>query len=209
LYYYITRKCSYSNNATHQFSVTRTRGTPNHRLIGSQHPPLDIASQVPYRPAGEVGNWFGVHIGLLRGRILTPHVNGARDLTHGQVELATTCNFTNAPTRSIQELDQPGDKFVAGLRVAEAAVATKAPSESPVIFVNDHGVVASAGHLLDDNVPDWSDGLGLGVLLDKKGEFFRQIDPVKGFAAGLFNVFVFAVVADLAILGVTPHPDGS
>ena len=60
---------------------------------------------------------------------LAPHVGGPGDFGQGDVELSSGDDGLDAAARSVQELDQPRNKFVSGLGVSESAVASEAPRE--------------------------------------------------------------------------------
>ncbi len=60
-------------------------------------------------PPRQVHDGLGVHVGLLGGSVLTPHVNVARDLADGEVKLSSAHNAPDPPLGSVKELDQPGD----------------------------------------------------------------------------------------------------
>lgn len=152
-------------------------------------------------------DWLRVHVRLLRGRVLTPHVDGAGHLADGQVKLASCHYLADTTFGPVQELDQPGDKLIAGLRVAKAAVSAEAPRKGPVTVIDDHSVVVAAADFLHVDRRDRCHRLRTCVLLDEQADAIGLVHPMKGLLARLFNVLALGVVTALAVFGVAPHPD--
>ena len=67
----------------------------------------------------------------------------------------------------------------------------------------------SAIDVLEVNAPDGSGLLGLGVLLHELSDLLRGVDKVEADLAGLLEEAALGVLAQLAVLRVTPGPESA
>ena len=67
----------------------------------------------------------------------------------------------------------------------------------------------SAIDVLEVDSPDGSGLLGLGILLHELCDLFRRVDKVETDLAGLLQEAALRVLAELAVLRMTPGPESA
>ena len=67
---------------------------------------LRAAGNAANIPAREVLDRFGVHVGLLAGRVDAPHVHHARDLGYSEVERGAADHLPHSAVLPVQVFDQ-------------------------------------------------------------------------------------------------------